>query len=108
MKFIKLAHVNTLLEMPIVGLGTWRAQPAEVEKALWAALDAGYRHIGKCKHLLFVNQHQNFPDTAFNYNSEETIGNVIKEWISQGKGKREDLFITTKVGENLRKKICFD
>lgn len=45
-----------------------------------AALDMGYRHI----------------DTAFNYNNEEAIGSVLKKWFEKG-GKREDLFITSKV-----------
>lgn len=49
-----------------------------------AALDAGYRHI----------------DTAFNYNNEEAIGAVLKEWFRKG-GKREDLFITSKVPFNI-------
>lgn len=47
-----------------------------------AALNAGYRHI----------------DTAFNYNNEDAIGTVLKKWVAEG-GRREDLFITTKVIE---------
>lgn len=39
-------------------------------------------------------------DTAFNYNTEESIGKVIKKWISLGKGTRQDLFITTKLPNN--------
>lgn len=38
-----------------------------------------------------------FVDTAFNYNNEDVIGNALKKWFEMGKGKREDLFITTKV-----------
>ncbi|XP_050296681.1 1,5-anhydro-D-fructose reductase-like [Anthonomus grandis grandis] len=79
MKTVRL--VSSGLEMPIVGLGTWRAQPQEVESAVNAALECGYRHI----------------DTAFNYNTEEPIGNVLKAWLDSGKLKREDLFITTKL-----------
>lgn len=45
------------------------------------ALKAGYRHI----------------DTAFAYGNEHVIGKVINRWISSGKIKREDLFITTKL-----------
>lgn len=43
MKLIKLSSGNYI---PIVGLGTWRAQPEEVESAVTVALEAGYRHIG--------------------------------------------------------------
>ncbi|CAL7949647.1 unnamed protein product [Xylocopa violacea] len=67
-------------DMPTVGLGTWQAKPEEIEKAVTTALEAGYRHI----------------DTAFNYNNEEAIGAVLKKWFENG-GKREDLFITSKL-----------
>lgn len=50
MKFIKLSSSG--LEMPIVGLGTWRAQPQEMENAVNIALEAGYRHIGKWLYFL--------------------------------------------------------
>nr|XP_023022936.1 alcohol dehydrogenase [NADP(+)]-like [Leptinotarsa decemlineata] len=78
MKSIKLSNGS---EMPLVGLGTWRAQPKEIENAVQIALENGYRHI----------------DTAFNYNTEESIGKTVTEWIQSGKGRREDLFITTKL-----------
>lgn len=52
-----------------------------IECTVYKALDLGYRHI----------------DTAFNYNNEEAIGKAIKKWIGDGKGNRQDLFITTKV-----------
>ncbi|XP_033328185.2 aldo-keto reductase family 1 member A1 [Megalopta genalis] len=67
-------------DMPTVGLGTWQAKPEEIENAATTALDAGYKHI----------------DTAFNYNNEEAIGAVLKKWFAKG-GKREDLFITSKL-----------
>lgn len=53
----------------------------ELEQALDAALEAGYRHI----------------DTATIYRNEHLIGKVLKRWLSEGKVKREELFITTKV-----------
>ncbi|CAG9763998.1 unnamed protein product [Ceutorhynchus assimilis] len=79
MRSIRL--VSSGREMPIVGLGTWRGKPEEMENAVNVALEVGYRHI----------------DTAFNYNTEESIGKVLKEWIGSGKVKRENLFITTKL-----------
>lgn len=52
-----------------------------MEDGLEAALQAGYRHI----------------DTAAVYNTEVTIGKVLKKWIDAGRVKREELFIVTKV-----------
>ncbi|XP_063931790.1 aldo-keto reductase family 1 member A1-like [Zophobas morio] len=69
-------------KMPALGLGTWEAtNDNEIETALNTALQLGYRHI----------------DTAAAYENENAIGRVLKQWISSGKLKREDLFITTKL-----------
>lgn len=77
----KLA-LNSGASMPVVGLGTWQVtNDLELENALDAALEAGYRHI----------------DTATIYHNEHLIGRVLKRWLSQGKVKREELFITTKL-----------
>ncbi|EZA54970.1 Alcohol dehydrogenase [NADP+] [Ooceraea biroi] len=67
--------------MPILGFGTWQASGEELEAALDAALEAGYRHI----------------DTATVYENESIIGNVLKKWLDSGKIERSDLFIVTKV-----------
>jgi aldehyde reductase len=70
------------LEMPIVGYGMWQSlNPEELEKALDAALEAGYRHF----------------DTAFTYDNEVIFGNVLKRWFDSGMVKREELFIVTKL-----------
>uniref|UniRef100_A0A914PSH5 NADP-dependent oxidoreductase domain-containing protein n=1 Tax=Panagrolaimus davidi TaxID=227884 RepID=A0A914PSH5_9BILA len=53
----------------------------QLEDALRAAFDIGYRYI----------------DTAEVYKNEHIIGAVIKEYIKNGKFKREDIFITTKL-----------
>ena len=68
-------------KMPAIGLGTWRAPDAEVESALNAALEVGYRHI----------------DCAPVYGNEKVIGKVLSEWINSGRINRSDLFITTKL-----------
>lgn len=52
-----------------------------METTLNTALNVGYRHI----------------DTAILYENEDTIGKVINKWIAEGKLKREDLFVTTKL-----------
>uniref|UniRef100_A0A158P8C2 Aldo_ket_red domain-containing protein n=1 Tax=Angiostrongylus cantonensis TaxID=6313 RepID=A0A158P8C2_ANGCA len=68
--------------MPLLGLGTWQAKDEhELTISLKTALDHGYRLI----------------DTAFLYQNEAIIGKVLNEYISSGKIKREDLFITTKL-----------
>lgn len=41
----------------------------------------GYRHI----------------DTAILYENENTIGEVVNQWLKSGKLERNDLFITTKL-----------
>ncbi|XP_046461618.1 aldose reductase-related protein 2-like [Daphnia pulex] len=68
-------------KMPVVGLGTWQSSKEEIQKAVNAALEAGYRHI----------------DTAYNYLNEDAIGEVLQQWIQSGKVKREELFIVTKL-----------
>ncbi|EFM09115.1 Methylglyoxal reductase (NADPH-dependent) [Paenibacillus curdlanolyticus YK9] len=64
--------------MPWLGLGVWQAADgAEVETAVRAAIEAGYRSI----------------DTAAVYGNEEGVGRAIRETGV----KRDELFITTKV-----------
>jgi diketogulonate reductase-like aldo/keto reductase len=60
---------------------TLQASDAELEAALDASLEAGYRHI----------------DTAYVYENEAAIGRILAKWLNAGKVKREELFIVTKV-----------
>lgn len=60
-----------------------------LEKVLSGALEKGLRHI----------------NTGFIYENEEDIGKVLKKWFSKG-GKREDLFITSKVITNMTLLLC--
>ncbi len=69
--------LNNGVEMPIIGLGTFRSKSEEVYQAVLDAFEAGYRHI----------------DTAMIYGNEEAIGKAIKD----SKIPREELFITTKL-----------
>lgn len=66
--------------IPSWGFGT--ATVADCKNSVRAAIQCGYRHI----------------DTALLYNNQEDVGLAIKESIEAGEVKREDLFITTKVG----------
>lgn len=69
--------LNNGVEMPAVGLGTFKAKGNEVYEAVKIALEAGYRHI----------------DTAKIYGNEEEVGRAIKD----SGIPREEIFITSKV-----------
>ena len=57
------------------------SDPAQLENALEAALEAHYPLI----------------DTALSYGNERGIGDFLKKRMEEGKLKREDIFVTTKV-----------
>ncbi|KAK9878911.1 hypothetical protein WA026_003738 [Henosepilachna vigintioctopunctata] len=67
--------------MPQIGLGTWLSLEGEAKEAIKYALDVGYRHI----------------DTAMLYGNEKEIGEAVREKITDGSVKREELFITSKL-----------
>lgn len=75
---IKLSNGN---EIPILGLGTYKAKGGELITTIRDAIDIGYRHF----------------DTADFYENMESLGEAIREVIANGKVKRDELFITTKV-----------
>lgn len=79
------------LEMPCMGMGTFgsdRFTPEEVAGAVAGAIDVGYRMF----------------DCASVYGNEDLIGNVFAEAFAEGKVKREELFITSKVWNNMHGK----
>lgn len=73
-------NLNDGHQIPLVGLGTWKSGP-EVYQAIIDAIEAGYRHI----------------DTSLGYGTEADIGKAVKQLISDGKIKREELYIVSKL-----------
>lgn len=68
-------------KLPVVGLGTWKSKPHEVENAVEHALKVGYRHI----------------DCADAYGNHDEVGKAFKKVFDEGKVKRDDVWITTKL-----------
>lgn len=65
------------VEVPALGLGTWRLSGRECREGVQDALEIGYRHI----------------DTAQSYENEKEVGQAI----AASKIPREEIFLTTKV-----------
>jgi len=69
--------LNNGVVMPVLGYGVYQIPAEETERAVAAALEAGYRLL----------------DTAAGYGNEEAVGRAI---VASGI-PREDLFVTTKL-----------
>jgi len=76
-----------VIEMPDLGMGTFRLEGKTAYESVKMALEVGFRHI----------------DTAQIYGNEEQVGQAIKD----SNIPREELFITTKVWNNKLNKADF-
>lgn len=70
------------VDMPVLGLGTWRMRGAECREAVAEAIAMGYRHI----------------DTAQAYGNEAEVGGGIADSGID----RDELFVVTKVSDRNR------
>ncbi len=81
---IPLTTLNDGRAIPQLGFGTYQVPPADTEKVVSDALEAGYRHL----------------DTAQMYGNEEGVGRAI---AASGLA-REDLWITTKLNNSFHER----
>jgi 2,5-diketo-D-gluconate reductase A len=65
------------VEMPLLGLGTWKATGMQAYGAVRRALEVGYRHI----------------DTATLYANEDAVGRAVRDSGLD----RDEIFVTTKM-----------
>lgn len=70
------------VEIPTVGLGTWRLTGEDCRRSVRTALELGYRHI----------------DTAQEYGNERQVGGALRD----SDVDRADVFLTTKLGRRNR------
>ena len=85
MKYLKL---NNDVEMPILGLGTWKSDKAQIYSTIRWALKLGYKHF----------------DCASVYGNEEEIGMALKGAMNEDGLKRDEFFITSKLWNNMHRK----
>ena len=81
LRYTKMPLNNGTGAMPALGFGTLIPDPVDTIKGTIAALEAGFRQL----------------DSAERYRNEKQVGEAIQEVFKEGKIKREDVFIATKL-----------
>ncbi|MEJ2545938.1 MAG: aldo/keto reductase, partial [Calditrichaceae bacterium] len=85
--------LNTGDKIPAIGLGTFGSDSVAantVAETVRKAIQSGYRHI----------------DCASVYGNEKEIGRVFKEFFNNDNIKRDDLWITSKVWNDMHDKVA--
>ena len=80
-RYTKMALNNGSGAIPALGFGTLIPDPVATKLATKAALEAGFRVL----------------DTAERYRTEKEVGEAMQEVFKEGKIKREDVFVITKL-----------
>ena len=81
LRYTKFALNNGSGAIPALGFGTLIPDPIATKNATKAALETGFRAL----------------DTAERYGTEKEVGEAMKEVFKEGKIKREDVFVVTKL-----------
>jgi diketogulonate reductase-like aldo/keto reductase len=84
LRYTKIPLTSGSGAMPALGFGTLIPDPIATKNATKAALEAGFRQL----------------DSAERYRNEKEVGEAVQEVLKEGKIKREDLFIATKLWNN--------
>ena len=84
LRYTKIPLTHGAGAMPALGFGTLIPDPVDTIKATKAALEAGFRQL----------------DSAERYRNEKEVGEATQEVFKEGKIKREDVFIATKLWNN--------
>jgi diketogulonate reductase-like aldo/keto reductase len=81
LRYTKMPLNNGTSEMPALGFGTLIPDPVETKNATRAALETGFRQF----------------DSAERYRNETQVGEAMQEVFKEGRIKREEVFIATKL-----------
>src|SRR3954463_8061647 len=81
LRYTRLGLNNGSGSMPALGFGTLIPDPVATRAATKAALEAGFRVL----------------DTAERYRTEKEVGEGMREVFTEGKIKRADVFVITKL-----------
>lgn len=83
MEYPKIELYNGM-EMPFMGIGTNWMNYGQLLPVMKAGFEAGFRAI----------------DTARDYGNEPVVGDVLKAALASSGLRREDVFVTTKIGNS--------
>ena len=84
LRYSRIALNNSSDEIPALGFGTLIPDPTATKTAVRLSLEAGFRQF----------------DCAERYRNEEQVGEAMQAVFEEGKVKRKDVFVGTKIWNN--------